>query len=199
MHSTFTSHPWVGEYGSGTSFTAPMVAGQAALLIDQNDNLKWWPETIKAVTMATAWHNIEDSSRLSEYDGAGRINTYNAYFATKIGRVAYDTLYESELPKSYSLYIYGGMKVRVVICWPSHPDTNVPPTTDYLRSDLDLVIYDPNGNYVTSSVSSTNNYEIVEFVASQSGYYTAEISQFEFDATYEYLGFAWDQVYQGWP
>lgn len=63
--------PWYGDVGSGTSYSAPMVAGAAALLQQRNSGLKIWPETIKAIIMAASLHNIEGGTRFSDKDGAG--------------------------------------------------------------------------------------------------------------------------------
>lgn len=71
--STTTESPWTGFVGSGTSLSAPMVTGVAALLIQRNRNLAAFPESLKAILMTTAVHNIEGDTRLSEYDGAGGI------------------------------------------------------------------------------------------------------------------------------
>jgi subtilisin family serine protease len=59
---------------SGTSFSAPHVAGAAALLIARDLAYKEWPELAKATLMATAFNNVEGGRRLSEKDGAGGID-----------------------------------------------------------------------------------------------------------------------------
>jgi len=191
MRSTKTSWPWTGYIGSGTSYAAPSVAGEAALLMQRESWLKYWPESVKAVSMASAVHNIEGSSRLSEKDGAGAIDCSKADDTARYDRVYGNTLYEDDFPKWYSFSVSSGQKVRAVVCWDSHPDSSHPPSTDPLESDLDLRIYDPSGNYVTGSASWDNNYEIVEFTASTSGTYKAKVNAYRFDGTYEYVGFAY--------
>ena len=56
---------------SGTSFAAPQVTGVTALLMQQNSRLTIWPEITRAILMASATHNIEGATRLSDQDGAG--------------------------------------------------------------------------------------------------------------------------------
>src|SRR3954454_6696574 len=72
--STTLGFPFTGAVGSGTSFAAPHVTGQAAMLIQRVPSLGWLPETVKAIRMATAMHNIDGASRLSENDGAGGVD-----------------------------------------------------------------------------------------------------------------------------
>ncbi len=189
--STYIADPWVhAVVGAGTSYAAPAVAGEAALLMQARS----WPETVKAVIMASAVHNIEGSSRLSEYDGAGGIDISNAYDIALNQRMLGNVLYASSFPRDYPFTATAGQKVRVVITWDSHPDNNHPPTSDPLQSDLDLYIYDLSGNIVTSSISFDANYEIVEFTAPATGNYKARVTASRFDGTNEYVGFAYTYV-----
>lgn len=139
-------------------------------------------------------HDIEEGD--TEKDGAGCIDVYNSYYAVRNNQIQGETLYPSSFPKYYSFYVHSGFKVRAVITWDSHPDNQVPPSTDPLLSDLDLAIYDPSDSYIKGSFSVYNNYELVEFTASTSGYYKAYVQDWHFGAAYEYLGFAWDMIYQ---
>ena len=109
----------------GTSYAAPAVAGEAALLMQARSWLTSWPETVKAVTMASADHNIWGSSRLSLYDGAGGIDISNAYNIALNQRMLGNVLYANSFPKDYPFTATAGQKVRVVITWDSHPDNNV--------------------------------------------------------------------------
>ncbi len=190
--STYIAYPWVhAVVGAGTSYAAPAVAGEAALLMQAKSWLTYWPETVKAVIMASAVHNIEGNSMLSEYDGAGGIDISNAYYTANNNRMSGNTLYASSFPKDYTFSASAGQTVRVAIAWDSHPDNNHPPASDPLQSDLDLYILDPNGNTVGFSTSYDNSYEIVEFTATTTGTFKARVRAYRFDGTYEYLGFAY--------
>lgn len=63
---------------SGTSFAAPQVAGLAALLMQRQNALKYWPEAVKAIIMASAVHNVDGPSGIPTSpdlkDGAGAID-----------------------------------------------------------------------------------------------------------------------------
>lgn len=195
MRSTLTSSPWVGSVGDGTSYAAPQVAAEAALLMQAQWWLQFWPETVKATIMASALHNIEGSSRLSDHDGAGAIDISNAYDTVKNNQIDAVTLYPDSGSQHYTFHVDAGERVRVAIAWDSHPDTAHPPTTDVLQADFDLMVYNPTNNLVTWSFSWDNSYEIVDFIASESGTYRAVVSPYRFDGDYEYLGIAWSKSY----
>lgn len=178
----------------GTSFAAPSVSGEVALLMHAKNWLKSWPETVKAVIMSSAAHNIEGNGALSEYDGAGGIDISEAIQTVSNDWMRGETVYSSSFPKDYTFTVSAGQKVRVVIVWDSHPNSNHPPTIDPLQSDLDMYIRDPNGNTIAFSTSYDNSYEIVEFVSQVTGTYTARIHKYRFEGSYEYLGFAYSIV-----
>ncbi len=187
-------HPWepwiVLTPGPGTSYASPAVAAEAALLMQANSWLTTWPEVVKAVIMASAVHNIEGASNLSEYDGAGGIDISNAYYTVNNNRMSGNTLYASNFPYYYSFSASEGQKIRVAIAWDSHPDSNHPPTNDDLKADLDLYILNPSNTPVVTSSSYDNNYEIVEFTAQTTGTYKAKVTAKRFQGAYEYLGIA---------
>ena len=182
---------------SGTSFAAPHVAGCAALLMQRNSVLGVWPESIRAVLMASAVVNIEGATRLSEIDGAGAIECDSAddIVSGAAGGEMHEAVTISSFPRDITFSATAGQTVRVVIAWDSTPSQPVTagttPASDPLNADLDLIVYSPNITVVASSNSHDNSYEIVEFTAATTGVYTARISAPRFDGASEYLGFAW--------
>ncbi len=188
IESTTDQDPWTGNVGSGTSYSAPMVAGEAALLMERDTSLKVYPESVKAIIMATALHNIEGSSRLSEYDGAGSVDMRAAFRVVDEGWWEWDSRSSGDFPYSFNYTAYEGETVRAVIAWDSNPNSGY--TTDPLQADLDLWVFDSSAATVTASSSVNNSYEIVEFVAPATGTYTFEIRAWSFTGTTEYVGFA---------
>lgn len=194
IKSTDVVYPWVPspDY-DGTSFAGPAVAGEAALLMSKNPTLKKWPEAIRAVIFASAIHNVEGSSRLSDKDGMGAVVVSEAYNVVAKGQLKYTTISSNgSYPIRYTFNASAGKKVRVVISWNSK--STGPYGIDTLKVDLDLRVKRPTtGSYVGSSLSHDNNYEIVEFVAPVSGAYTTEIYKTRWDSGYlsERLGFAY--------
>lgn len=172
---------------SGTSFAAPQVAGGVGLLWQRKAIRS---EEVRAVIMASARHNVEGSSRLSERDGAGAIMlaAADAVVASGQSKLFYNNGAASNFPINSTFTALAGQKVRVAVAW-SHKmpsgSTMTQPTTD-----LDLTIKHPNGREVAVSESFDNNYEIGEFTAPVTGTYTATISNHRPSSGTEYIGFA---------
>jgi hypothetical protein len=185
---------------NGTSFAAPFVSGQVALLMQRDDSLKLFPETVRAVVMASAINNIEGESRLSERDGAGGIDLHmadealenNWYTSPHLTPASFDANdnYDITMP------VQAGERVRAVIAWNSNPAADY--STDPLDADLDLYVVDPDGLTLLGdgkySDSFDNNFEIVEFDAAQTGNYTLRINRFRFDGSSEDVGVAWVRI-----
>jgi Subtilase family/Bacterial pre-peptidase C-terminal domain len=183
---------------SGTSLSAPHVAGCAALLMSRNSVLGVWPEAVRAILMASAVVNIEGSTRLSEIDGVGGIECDSAddIVSGVAGGEQHEVVTIGSFPRDLTFSASAGKTVRAVIAWDSTPDQPVAgatPVSDPLKADLELTVYAPNGTPVASSYSRDNSYEIVEFTASTTGVYTARVSSARFEGESEYLAFAWWQ------
>jgi hypothetical protein len=207
--STLTASPWVGWYGSaGTSFAAPAVAGEAAILINNTPWLAYWPEAVKAVIMASADHNIEGNSKVSDYDGVGAVNVYEAYkIAHKSStslpdNVMADTLdYDGGAPYYFkngvwNLTLSQGTRTRFVLVYDSRPTSFN--SADALNADLDLYVERKVGtNWVIeplagNSISPYNNFEIIDFNAPVTGRYRVKVVKSDWlDPEYtECIGFA---------
>lgn len=172
---------------NGTSFAAPHVTGGVGLL-GQRKAVR--AEEVRAIMMASARHNIEGSSRLSERDGAGAIMlaATDKVAASGLSKLFSNNGAASNFPINSTFTALAGEKVRVAIAW-SHKmpagNTMTQPTTD-----LDLTIKDPKGTVTATSSSFDNSYEIVEFSAPVTGTYTATISNHRPSSGNEYIGLA---------
>jgi hypothetical protein len=177
---------------SGTSFAAPHVTGAAALLINRAPALVAWPEAVKAILMASATHNLEGASRLSEYDGAGGLNVDLADSIASSGNSYVVGKVQSGAPRSFNNYFYAtaGQKVRAVIVWdadPNYPSYDIQP-----GMDLDLNVYTPSGQWYGFSSSWDNTFEIVEFTAPETGQYRLETVKYRTDDAYTWFAAAWN-------
>jgi hypothetical protein len=193
--STTTAYPWIGDIGSGTSYAGPIVAGITSLMYQRNSGLKAWPEATKAIIMATAWNNLEGTSRLSDVDGAGGVSALEADYAARNNTIYGGwggTNYYCATANNFNIgtmYLYAGYPTRVVIVWDQNPwyvNYATQPS-----ADLDLEIYDPAMAWVDGSYSWDNTYEIVEFTPATDGTYTIQVDQTRCDANPKYIGWAW--------
>ncbi len=181
----------------GTSFSSPLVAGEAALIVSRDAALKSWPEAVRAIVMATAWHNIEGSAALSGMDGAGGIDARASVLVTGRGRgtgFQYGTLTASSFDaagnaRAQTAYVPAGRQVRACLSFDSVV-TGATYASDALVSDLDLYVYGPNGQLVAWSVSGVNPFEVVQFTAATSGIYTVMVRRFRLGSTSEFYGTA---------
>jgi len=182
----------IGNAGWGTSYAAPMVAGSVAQLMDRNSNLQSWPESVKAIIMTTALHNIEGDSRLSEKDGAGGVDMRAAFRVVDEGWWAGRSIVEGDLPLQYEVYAYSGQTIRAAVAWDSNPTSDY--SSDPLEADIDLRLKNSSGTIVANSTSASNSSEIVEYTVPTTGTYTIEAYVWSWSGTDNtYLGVAW------WP
>ena len=194
MRSTLTSSPWIGDIGSGTSFAAPVVTGSTGLMMEQNWQLKFWPEGVKAILMATAQHNIEGATSLSEYDGAGGIDAKAASYVAannpywgKWGGMPYSCA--TPLQVAVNMPLTQGKLTRAAIAWDQNPSY-----IDYLTrpsADIDLLIVDPNGYVIAGSASWDNTYEVVQFTPTMTGNYQLIIWKARCSLTPKYLAWSY--------
>lgn len=190
--SLLTASPWVGNAGSGTSYAAPMVTGMSALLMQRASSLTAWPEAVKAITMASAIHNIEGSGRLSEKDGAGGIVADRADdVARKTNWTWSAQTYSCSTANNLILHTFNspaGYRLRFVIAWDN--PTSYASYASRPSADLDLQIVNASGTVVASSSSFDNTYEIVDFTTAVAGNYTVRVRKYRCDASPMYLGYA---------
>jgi len=194
--TTVNIEPEGGLYESedGTSFAAPQVSALAQMLMNRDCWLQDYPETVKAIIMASAIHNIEGEARLSDRDGAGGIDFAAAFQLFEQGAWGHWIIHDITNPyspgnifgdgKEYfqtldhgDTYAEAGERVRAVICWNSNPSSDYFSSgQDVLATDFDLQIVDPDGNHLDIwSNSWYNSYEIVDFTASKTGYYQMKV------------------------
>lgn len=171
----------------GTSHAAPQVAGLTALLMHRDPAVREYPTAIKAILMASAVHNIEGDSTLSDRDGAGAIDarladeivqTYAGHGETCSHPCWWGLQTTSSFPASGG-YVYEhfyatkGERIRVAIAWWSEADSPnpylPPPWTppladDILATNFNLYVWE-GSTLVGYSAWWDNNYEIIEFTA----------------------------------
>lgn len=204
IQSTSTISPWIStSEGAGTSFSAPIVAGEAALMMERAPWLKYSPEAVKAGIMASArWTYLHDYPNYSQWAsvdkmGVGSVDTTAADNSLINGRIQELYLSESDFSNGYydiAFNVTVPERIRVVISWSAHPSRIIKDWIlhDRLESDFDLSVISPS-NQIYGSYADEANYEIVEFVASETGMYRARLHLSRWDDAQmeEKVGFAW--------
>jgi hypothetical protein len=191
------SYCGLGGVGWGTSYSAPIVAGIAALMMDRAPSyVTNWPEIYKAAIMTSAINNIEGSTKMSEYDGAGGVSAKKGDKIIRRGDFSNGILNDAtwargDIVLPIDPITTAGRKHRITLCWTSNP-ANSPYATDPLNWDVDLYLY-IDGAYAASSSSVYNPFEIIEYTpsAAQLGKETyIRIHQYSGGGT-TYYGVAW--------
>jgi len=186
-----------GDTGSGvgTSLAAPQVAGIAALMIDVHPQLRDNPTAMKAILMATATTNISGTTGIpygdDHFDGAGGVHAFNAAKSAAIRGSSFvpcnnscwisENLSSSDFTDSrreYTVYAEAGDRIRIAASWWAKAErTSLFTTIHALKSDFDVWLEDPDGNWIDSSrdfgggnsvdVAPSNGY----IIANKTGYY----------------------------
>lgn len=170
-----------------------MVTGVAALLIQRHRSLADFPESLKAILMTTAVHNIEGDTRLSQYDGAGGIVADRAdEVARGIGgkwaAKAYLCSRPPELDVGQEIPLTTGKRFRATLVWSSNP--TYANYSDQPSADLDLQVVNSLGLVVASSDSYDNTYEIVEFTPLLADNYKLRVRKSRCNVDPRYIGWA---------
>ncbi|HET8783039.1 MAG TPA: S8 family serine peptidase, partial [Pyrinomonadaceae bacterium] len=181
-----------GEIGSGTSFSAPAVAGVVADLMQVNPALRAFPESVKALILAGATDNVEGAARLSEKDGAGGVNALTSYTSLVNNRYTWRYVVPSSFDANRDItinlgWVNAGQRVKVAMVWDSTPTADY--LTDPLKADLDLYVVGPN--QFQYSASWDNSYEVVDFTPATSGNFQIKVHNYRFDGANEYVAVAW--------
>jgi len=162
---------------AGTSFSAPQVAGQVALMLARQSYLQIWPEINRAMVMTSAFHDL---GATRDVEGVGSVVMNNSDDSARLGRWGYITFTPTMTDWSATFYggplnLTQGHKYRIGIGWDSWSDGS---TSDQLGADLDLYVYKPDGTLMAASASVPNAWEMVDFTAPVTGTYSANVHKF---------------------
>ena len=183
---------WLFYGFGGSSSASPMTASVATLLATGQPVLLSQMTTVKALLMASAWHDVSGSGAVSDIDGAGSLHAAAAWAAARDGQWWFGDVTASDFTNDVlevGVPLLQGDETRVCALWFSNPDSGY--TTDVLDMDLDLAVVAPDGTVLASSTSSANPFELTSFWPPVTGTYTVRLTKQRFDGTSEPLTVAW--------
>lgn len=159
---------------TGTSFSAPMVAGIAAIA-QEMDAAAWRRQVIiRAVLIAAATHRVVNPPAGSSWaagEGTGTINCMDVrrILNTNVSSAGYTdwNATSTTFPNtSYTATLTNGQRLRVALVWNSQAFNNPPnPITNQQLIDLDLALLNSGGTVLRSSTSWDNTVEVVDYTA----------------------------------
>lgn len=186
------------SFGSGTSYSSPMVVGCLALMMEKYPAMKSYPEVcIAAVTasakpMATIYTNF-DSSGLEDEIGAGCLdfNKLQEAFKQYTAFNRYTTDNSGLVPQYLEFSVNSGNRIRAASAWLVQTNKK---TTNYGVTDYDLRLYRVNGSsetLVKSITGTANNVEFIDYTATVSGIYRLRIYQYGKPGTTDYVSMSY--------
>lgn len=182
-----------GNIGSGTSYASPVYVGGAALAEEQRPFLAAWPETEKAVMLASSCHNVEGSQVNSDLDGAGGPDFGETKALLNANRFRGDSVPNGSGVAVTQLFagITTGQEIRVGLAWDTNTSYGAYATDP--ADDLDLILRRPDGTIAATSATFDNASETIEFVADQAGTWKIEVNRFRTSdpAGFTFAGLAW--------
>jgi len=183
-----TNNTGIDCANAGTSFSAPQVAGQVALMLARQPGQHSWPETNKAAVLASAYHDI---SAGTDRDGLGAVvmnNSDSAYRNGQFFNNSFPAGATTDIDHTVNLVV--GQRVKVAISWDSN--SNPGGGTDVMNDDIDLHVFAPGGALACGSFSVANAWESCEFTAPVTGAYTFREHLFANPLPYAtFIGMAW--------
>lgn len=169
--------PTYSDLVQGTSFSAPLVSGAVAVLMQKAPVLKTCPESVLSILMSSA-KRIDAyalGSGFHDKAGTGMLNLENAVnVINKTVRFSKGSDSVGSYVSSKSVYLKAGQRIRVAFVSLINNDHRA--ITD-LATDYDLYLFNNNGAKV-AVCSGTHNNEFIDYKVPTTGYYTIRIKQY---------------------
>lgn len=178
----------------GTSYSAPLVTGAVAKLIESRPYLKSYPEVVYALLTATS--NPEKVSNIDQQytlnigykTGSGMLDISKLVNNKSNTKVVYSTDFVND-KYTFNLILdnptYKTRKLNIAAFWLEKYENE-----SYKLSNYDLSV-NINGN-ITTSNSTTNNYELIRLTTNHHGNIVVTIDMSRFSGNnMDLIGVAW--------
>ncbi len=190
--------------GGGTSSSAPVVTGIAALLLQLKPSLEYQPQVLKAILLASCQRKVISTPAesmgqgLTNKQGAGAVDAWNAISIISRRQYGYGEISGSQETRNFIQPYYGASYMNVSIAWLID---NTVSTSNHAGGsasvgtlhDLDLRVY-RNGSVVGSSTNSNSSTEMTYFplLTGQGMQYQIKVSKYDTANTETVrFGYAW--------
>lgn len=168
---------------SGTSFSAPVVTGTIALMLECRPTLALYPEVVKAIVMASCHNKVPESvssdntesmyDGITEKQGAGVFDPYMALCIASNGNYGHGLINEGASEKvKFDMSPYDAQSLNVSLSWLRNANFTDNSYIDPVIDDLDLYVYknsfsvfDVNDNPNKTSSSSEMVYSLINSAA----------------------------------
>lgn len=173
----------------GTSFSAPLVAGVIAQMIEYKPSIATKPELIKAILTSSCTKKFPNQTGetmeqgLTAKEGSGQINAKFAIWILASNRYDTGTLYSGSVTKNISV-TSSDIWINSSVAWlrnnTAGTNHNSGTYVEATAANLKLEVYRPNGNLLKSSNIPTSSVEMVYFkVGNVYGTYKLKISRMD--------------------
>lgn len=200
----FLAPAYMSGMGYGTSYSAPMVTGIIAQMIECRPSIATNPALIKAVLTASTTRKLAkgmSSDKIESWEdtitaqqGAGEVSARKAIYILSLGNYSTGTISTGTINKTIQV-TSSDLYIRSSIAWLRHntssQHTNISATAG-IAANLKLQIYKPNGSSCGVSDIQNSSVELVHFnVNSTYGTYTVKISRVDSNTNSVRYAFAW--------
>lgn len=169
--------PTFSKFVSGTSYSAPLVTGAIAVLMQKNSSLKSAPASVLSILMASAKRidSYAVTTGFNDEIGTGMLNVPNA-IASINNTTRFTVVNDSvgDFVSTRSVYLTAGQRIRIAFASIVNMTSAV--STD-LVTDYDLYLYNSAG-VAQLRCAGTHNNEFIDYVVRETGIYTIKIKQF---------------------
>ncbi|NJE09366.1 S8 family serine peptidase [Thermococcus sp. MAR1] len=163
----------IGDYyvaAPGTSMATPHVAGISALILQAHPS--WSPDMVKTALIETA-DIVKPDEIVDIAYGAGRVNAYKAAHYDSYAKLTFTGYVTDKGTEAHQFAVSGASFITATLYW------------DNAKSDLDLYLYDPNGNQVDYSYTAYYGFEKVGYYNPTAGTWTIKVVSYSGSANYQ--------------